>query len=190
MGNDVLFSLEKNQKRRGEACAAAPQGGEKPRRGSEGGCEIPLCKRNGVQRGLRFPPYPHKRFLGTDGVLVLLRDNRLRKEKLMLIKMLQVSAGPKGTLQIGDRVEVSDSEGRMLIAGKYAVQVGGDPPVTAEPAVQVEKAEPGEPEGKMEQAEPAKPAGKAKAAKAKPAKQEEQAKPAEQEGQAKPEVEG
>lgn len=38
----------------------------------------------------------------------------------MIVKMLTVSAGPKGVLRIGDTVEVSEDEAKLLINGGFA----------------------------------------------------------------------
>lgn len=54
----------------------------------------------------------------------------------MRVRMLTLSAGPAGVVQPGAVVEVSDEEGRALIAGRYAELV--EVPIKA--AVPVETA--------------------------------------------------
>ena len=41
----------------------------------------------------------------------------------MKVKMLKLSAGPKGIIRAGDIIDVSAAEGKLLVAAGYAVSL-------------------------------------------------------------------
>lgn len=71
----------------------------------------------------------------------------------MRIKMLALSASPDGVRQIGDVVDVTDAEGKELVAGGFAEAATGRTPSRAETAAIEPPENTALPRGRKHQAE-------------------------------------